>query len=188
MSELRYIELVTRIAVALTHLSLMWQASVASQAPPSSASEPELMEFKQALPDGSSRSLEKTEASMVAKGNNALVRYTLYSKFKFIYQINGEKSPVRLGQPGAYKFSVRLRASDDPGKVLQFFKVDGIKGKRFLAPPVQNKKSDNERPFVSEGAGALVSIGVGRLEPGEYCLGLGYSNEGFCFGIDPAEK
>ena len=170
--------------MALAHLSFMW----ASQAPPSPSSAPDLMEFKQALPDGMSRSLEKTEASMVVKGNNALVRYTLYAKFKFVYQINGERSPVRLGQPGAYKFLVRLRTNDDPGNVLQFFKVDGIKGKRFLAPPVQNKKSDNERPFVSERAGDLVNIGVGRLEPGDYCLGLSYTNEAFCFGIDPTEK
>ena len=101
------------------------------------------------------------------------------------YRINGSRSTIRFAHQHVPPFLVMLRPNQDPSKVVQFVKMKGDTSSRSSSTPKPGKRSKDELPFVAEVYGKGFRLGVGRLEPGEYCFSLTVSNEAYCFGMDP---
>ncbi len=117
-----------------------------------------------------------------------------------VYQVEGEKSPIRLKANSKLEFVIRLEGRVDPLEFVQFYHFDQIDGSR-VAPIVDfdalGRISKNRlAPSIVEfnaakyGASSFKIIPIQALAPGEYCLVVRDPNKwekkspGFCFGVD----
>ena len=125
-----------------------------------------------------------------------------FSGVTMVYQVEGEKSRVRLKAEGKPEFVVRLEGKLDPLETVQFYHFDKIDGSR--AVPIGDfdalgRMSDFQLVHatvdfnaVKYGASSFRLIPVPALVPGEYCLVVRVATKpenkspGFCFGIDAA--
>lgn len=117
-----------------------------------------------------------------------------------VYQVEGEKSPVRLKAETKLKFVVRLEGGVDPLEFVQFYHFDEINGSRVV-PIVDFDVLSRISRFrfipatidfnaAKYGASSFKIIPIQALAPGEYCLIVKAANKfakkspGFCFGVD----
>ena len=117
-----------------------------------------------------------------------------------VYQVGGEKSPVRLKAEREPEFVVRLQGKVDPLEFVQFYRFEGIDGSRVLpiedfdalGRPTKISIASATIDFnaVKYGASSFKLTPIQMLAPGEYCLTVRLATKqenrssGFCFGID----
>lgn len=115
-----------------------------------------------------------------------------------VLEYEGEKSPVRFRDGVKMKFVLRVASQqNDPQELIQFYVLEPKKGKRRLTIVKASTIGMNSRSVTSEhaiayhalkyGKSSFVFSAVKNLKPGEYMLGVPTSNDGFCFGVDPAD-
>ena len=125
-----------------------------------------------------------------------------FSGVTAVYQVQGEKSGVRLKAEGKPEFVVRLEGKVDPLEAVQFYHFDELDGSRVVPIvdfDILNRMSNFQVvhatvDFNAEkyGSSSFKLISVQVLVPGEYCLLIKPTNKseskspGFCFGIDAA--
>jgi hypothetical protein len=136
------------------------------------------------------------------------VKHKIHTKgfagFTSIYQVEGEKSPLRLSAGGIPEFVVRLASRVDPLESVQFYRFDGVNGSRIL--PVENtdalgivirilpNPATIDFNAVQYGSFSFKLIPIHPLEPGEYCFVVALVNKparqssGSCLGIDTGSK
>lgn len=118
---------------------------------------------------------------------------------KSTIEIKGEKSPIRFKEGQKLEFVVLVSSQQtDPQGILQFFSLESKNGKRQLLIAKRSsmgttvKTTANERavPFnaTKYGTSSFKITSAQNLPPGEYTLGAPGNNDGFCFGIDPADQ
>ncbi len=117
-----------------------------------------------------------------------------------VYQVEGEKSRVRLKAGGKPEFVVQLEGRVDPLEAVQFYHFDQVDGSRAV-PIVDVDFIERMSNFqlvpvtvdfnaVRYGASSFKLIPVPEMVPGEYCLLIkstnkwAWKNPGFCFGVD----
>jgi len=123
-----------------------------------------------------------------------------FSGGTMVYQVEGEKSRVRLKVEGKPEFVVRLDGKIDPLETVQFYHFDEVNGSRVV-PIVDfdplGRLSNYKSPratvdfnAVKYGASSFKLIPVPALVPGEYCLVVKIATKpenkspAYCFGID----
>jgi hypothetical protein len=120
------------------------------------------------------------------------------------YQVEGEKSPVRLVSQLKLEFVFSLEDSIDPLETIQFYHFDQVSGSRVMpindfdafGQPTKITLNHGTVDFnaTKQGVSSFKLIPVQLLVPGEYCLIIKDGNQwpkkspGFCFGVDPAGK
>jgi len=123
-----------------------------------------------------------------------------FSGVTAVYQVGGEKSPVRLKAEQKPEFVVRFVGKLDPLESVQFYRFDGIEGSRVLpiedfdalGRPTKISLAPATVDFnaVKYGASSFKIIPIQKLAPGEYCFTVRLATKqernssGFCFGID----
>jgi hypothetical protein len=123
-----------------------------------------------------------------------------FSGGTMVYQVEGEKSRVRLKVEGKPEFVVRLDGKIDPLETVQFYHFEQVNGSRVV-PIVDfdplGRLSNYKSPratvdfnAVKYGASSFKLIPVPALVPGEYCLVVKIATKpenkspAYCFGID----
>lgn len=123
-----------------------------------------------------------------------------FSGVTMVYQVDGEKSRVRLKVVGKPVFVVRLVGKIDPLETVQFYHLDEVDGSRAV-PIVDfdllNRMSNFQLVHatvdfnaVKYGESSFKLIPVPTLVPGEYCLVVRVATKAenkspaYCFGID----
>jgi hypothetical protein len=117
-----------------------------------------------------------------------------------VYQVAGEKSPMRLKAGQKVEFVIRLEGKVDPLESVQLYRFEGIEGSRVV--PIEDidvlsrvtkislASATVDFNAVKYGASSFKLIPIQRLAPGEYCLAVRLATKqenhssGFCFGID----
>jgi len=118
---------------------------------------------------------------------------------KSTIEIKGEKSPVRFKEGQKLEFVVLVSSQQiDPQGILQYFSLESKKGKRQMVIAKTNSLGTNAKTVANEkavpfnatkyGTSSFKITSAQNLPPGEYTLGVPSSNDGFCFGIDPADQ
>ena len=116
---------------------------------------------------------------------------------KSLLEIKGEKSPIRFKEGQQLEFVVLIPSQQtDPQGILQFFSLESLKGKRQLILAKEGLTSAGPKSVVSSkavpfnaakyGTSSFKITSAQNLSPGEYVLSTTSTNDGFCFGIDPA--
>ena len=112
---------------------------------------------------------------------------------KLLLSIPGEKSPVRMIAGSPIQFVVRVtEAFDKAVTTLQLLRFDIQNGTREFSTRRPTNKSGNignglmlrADPY---GSSSLKVTPALPLSPGEYCVSRTTIQQGFCFGIDPAQ-
>jgi hypothetical protein len=112
-------------------------------------------------------------------------------------EFKGEKSSVRFKEGQKLEFVVLVSSQQiDPQSIIQFFSLEPKKGKRRLVIAKASSMGMSGKSVMSERAVAFNAAKYGtssfrvtpteNLPPGEYTLSGPGTNDGFCFGIDPA--
>lgn len=117
-----------------------------------------------------------------------------------VYQVGGERSPVRLKAEQKLEFVIRIDGKVDPLEFVQFYRFEGIEGSRVL--PIEDFDALGRLTRISlasaivdfdaakYGASSFRLTPIQKLVPGEYCLTVRLATKpenkssGFCFGID----
>jgi len=123
-----------------------------------------------------------------------------FSGGTMVYQVEGQKSRVRLKAEGRPEFVVRLDGKIDPLETVQFYHFDEVNGSRVVPledfDPLgrlsnfQSAHATVDFNAVKYGASSFKLIPVPALVPGEYCLVVKIATKpenkspAFCFGID----
>jgi hypothetical protein len=125
-----------------------------------------------------------------------------FSGTTMVYQVEGEKSRVRIKGEDKPEFVVRLEGKLDPLETVQFYHFDEVDGSR--AVPIAHfdalSRMSNYQLVhttvdfnaMKYGASSFKLIPVPALVPGEYCLVVRVATKpqnkspAFCFGIDVA--
>jgi hypothetical protein len=121
-----------------------------------------------------------------------------------VYQVEGEKSIVRIKGETKPEFVVRLEGKIDPLETVQFYHLDDVDGSRVVPIvdfDILNRMSNFQLVHatvdfnaVKYGASSFRLIPIPALVPGEYCLVVRVATKpenkspAFCFGIDAAGK
>jgi hypothetical protein len=114
-------------------------------------------------------------------------------------EFKGEKSPVRFKEGQKLEFVVLASSQQiDPQTIIQFFSLESKKGKRRLIMAKASSMGMSGKSVTSERAVAFNVAKYGtssfkvapaqNLPAGEYTLSGPGTNDGFCFGIDPADQ
>jgi hypothetical protein len=125
-----------------------------------------------------------------------------FSGVTAVYQVEGEKSRVRLKAEGKPEFVVRLEGKVDPLEAVQFYHFEELDGSRAVPIvdfDILNRMSNFQVVHatvdfnaVRYGTSSFKLIPLQALVPGEYCLLIKPINKseskspGFCFGINAA--
>ena len=125
-----------------------------------------------------------------------------FSGVTMVYQVEGEKSRVRLKAEGKPEFVVRLEGKLDPLETVQFYHFDEVDGSRLVPIEdfdalgrISNFQGGHalvDFNAVKYGASSFKLIPVPALVPGEYCLVIKVATKqeskspAFCFGVDVA--
>ncbi len=144
--------------------------------------EPEYFSVFYYLPaSGSPIELERQVPRETLKGGNLLL------------SIPEEKSPVRMIAGSPIRFVVRVTEPFDKAvTTLQLLRFDVQNGTREFSTKRPTNKSRNignglklsAEPY---GSSSLKVTPAQPLSPGEYCISRTTIEQGFCFGIDPAQ-
>jgi hypothetical protein len=119
--------------------------------------------------------------------------------WKRTIEIKGERSPVRFKEGQTLEFVVLAPSQQtDPQGSYQFFSLESKGGKRQLLITKTNSLGTSVKTVMNEKAVPFNATKYGtssfkispaqNLAPGEYTLGTPNTNDGFCFGIDPANQ
>lgn len=117
-----------------------------------------------------------------------------------VYQVEGEKSPVRFKAETKLEFVIRLEGGVDPLEFVQFYHFDEMNGSRVV--PILDfdalgriskyrlVPSTVDFNAAKYGSSSFKIIPIQALAPGEYCLIVKEAikserkSPGFCFGVD----
>jgi hypothetical protein len=121
-----------------------------------------------------------------------------------IYQVKGDKSPMRLKANGKPEFVVRLEGGYDPLEAVWVRHFDAVRGSRVMPiadfNALGNVSKVTLEPAVIDfnaakyGSSSIKIVPIEPLTPGEYCLiirapgQLPKRTNAFCFGVDVAVK
>ncbi len=122
-----------------------------------------------------------------------------------VYQVKGDRSPMRLKPDGKPQFVVRLEGgSYDPLEAVWVRRFDAVRGSRVMPIADFNAMGNVSKltldPAVIDfnaakyGSFSIKIVPIEPLTPGEYCLIIRASGQlpkrtnAFCFGVDAAVK
>jgi hypothetical protein len=122
-----------------------------------------------------------------------------YGGAKSTVEFKGEKSPVRFKEGQKLEFVVLVSSQQiDPQGIIQFFSLESKNGKRQLVIAKASSMGMSGKSVMSEravpfnaskyGTSSFKITPAQNLPPGEYTLSAPGNNDGFCFGIDPADS
>lgn len=100
------------------------------------------------------------------------------------FEIDGERSPVRVSHPGEQILLVALAGGADPTKI-QLYAMESKRGKRkFTFAKGKGGAGNTSINVARYGKSSYRLNPVKPLQQGEYCFSVTTSNDVFCFGVD----
>ncbi|MGO9263156.1 MAG: hypothetical protein ACLQU1_43785 [Bryobacteraceae bacterium] len=102
------------------------------------------------------------------------------------WEMPGARSPIRLKTAASLLFAVRLAKGIDPDS-FSLFPLETANGSRRTKTDPRRKNAPLTVAFdVTKAGESTYNLTVKDLAPGEYAFSPDGSNDGYCFGVDPA--